>query len=103
VTGHLIWCRFVDDKQRFGRVTGEGGDDTAAIGELPYPLGGNVGDRAGGEDAIVGGPVGQPGVAIGGDERGVVAELVMRVPRLVDECGIDITGVDIRRAESVTE
>lgn len=40
VAGHLIWCCFIEDEQRFDRVAREGSDDTATIGELPYPLGG---------------------------------------------------------------
>ena len=90
MSGHLVWRCFVENEEGFGRIAGDGGDDTAAIGELSYPLGWNVGNRAGGQDAIVGRTLGEPGVAIGGDQCGLVSETVEREPGLVDECGIDI-------------
>lgn len=60
VTGDLVRCRFVQDQQWFGRVPGDGGDDTAILGELADPCGRYMGDRTGRENTVEGSTIGTP-------------------------------------------
>src|SRR5215813_13313446 len=84
-------------------IASEVGEDLAARFELLDPGERDVGDCGGGDDAVVGAVLGDPGRAVARDERGLVSEQGEADSRLVDQTGVDVDTHNVVAAETVGE
>lgn len=97
VSTDLVWAGLVEHGQC--PAEGEWCDEPATGGELVDPGGGNAVDRAGGDDPVERGCVGQPGRTVAGVQSWPVSARVQVGGCLVDQLRVDIDAADVGCAE----